>query len=101
LLVRIALELNNSKMGLIASLSLPLKKLVAFKNNRLARSGNTLSAGIMNENTCFGYMKLKGVFSYFYMAYIDRTESSLRKVSSHNECVQQNKFYVDKAINTQ
>jgi len=37
----IALELRNPKTGLIIKLSLPVKNLAAFKNDRLAQSGNT------------------------------------------------------------
>ena len=39
---RIAPELRNSKMGLITRLSLPVKKLTAFKNAVVAKSCNTV-----------------------------------------------------------
>jgi len=35
-----ALELSNSNMGLIIWLSLLVKKLTAFKNDRVVKSGN-------------------------------------------------------------
>jgi len=37
----IALELGNSKMGLKVILSLLVKKLSAFENDEVAKSGNT------------------------------------------------------------
>jgi len=37
----IALELGNPKMGLNVILSLLVKKLSAFKNDEVAKSGNT------------------------------------------------------------
>jgi len=38
---RIALDLSNPKMVLITELSLPVKKLMAFKNDGVPISGNT------------------------------------------------------------
>jgi len=37
----IALELRSSKMGLIFKLSLPVRKIIAFKGDSFAKSGNT------------------------------------------------------------
>jgi len=39
----IALELGDPKMGLNVILSLLVKKLSAFKNDEVAKSGNTVS----------------------------------------------------------
>ena len=43
----IALELRSSKMGFIIKLSLPAKKLIAFKRKRVATSGNTAGEGVV------------------------------------------------------
>jgi len=47
----IALELGNSKIGLIIKLSLPVKNVIAFKKKRVATSGNTERTSPLLFNT--------------------------------------------------